>query len=89
MLSRRGPKRSRGLVGRLHPSRERARHRHGTLLRAPEGRPGVAQTWQITPFSSAYIEVATIWITAQPTAAAFGHHGCVAGAQAVVSTTAR
>ncbi len=57
------------------------------FLSAPEGRSGaVVQTWQITPFSSAHIEVATIWITAQPTAAAFGHHGCVAGAQAVVSS---
>ena len=60
------------------------------FLRAPVGRSGaVAQTWQITPFSSAYIEVATIWITAQPTAAAFGHQGCVAGAQATVSTSTR
>ncbi len=59
-------------------------------LSAPTGRSGaVAQTWQITPFSSAYFEVATIWVTAQPSPAAFGHQGCVAGAQATATITSR
>jgi hypothetical protein len=57
---------------------------------APTGPAGpVAEMWQVTPFSSAVIEVATVWVTAQPAPAAFGHHGCVAGAQATVSVIPR
>lgn len=59
-------------------------------LAAPRGPAGPAsQTWQVTPISSGIIEVATIWVTAKPAPAAFGHHGCVAGAQAIVTSQPR
>jgi hypothetical protein len=61
-----------------------------TSLAPPTGpAAAVSQTWQISPFSSGSITVATIWVSAQPAPAAFGRHGCVAAAQAAVTTLPR
>jgi hypothetical protein len=63
---------------------------NGRSLSPPTGpAAAVSQTWQVTPFSSGSITVATIWVSAQPTPAAFAHHGCVAAAQATVTNASR
>ena len=73
----------------VHPRLAGARHGHRAFLSAPVGRSGaVAQTWQYhtvqlrlskSPRSGS--------LPSRP--AAFGHHGCVAGARATVSTSTR
>jgi hypothetical protein len=45
-----------------------------------------AQTWQITPVTKAQLTVATIRVNAARAPLAFGGSGCVASAQATVTT---